>query len=324
MTRRQNLFFSATMPDEIGKLAGELLKDPAKVAVTPVAKTADRVEQRVIHCAAAAKRQILTELFADEAFARTLVFTRTKRGADRVAEHLEKAGVTAAAIHGNKSQSQRERALDWFKKGDVRVLVATDIAARGIDVSAVTHVVNFELPEVPEAYVHRIGRTARAGAEGQAVSLVDHEERPLLRAIEKLIKQQIPAETRGDIVVSDEAEEKRPQRRQQRGGGRPQQQPRQQQGRGPRRDDRRDQPQQPRSDQRTATPRNPQNDNRPHQTRQDAGRQDGGRQDGGRQEQNRSAQRPTATASGGFSFGGGFGGQGGGQKRRFGRQRRAG
>ncbi len=323
VTRRQNLFFSATMPDEIGKLAGELLKDPAKVAVTPVAKTADRVEQRVIHCAGAAKRQILTELFADESFARTLVFTRTKRGADRVAEHLEKAGVSAAAIHGNKSQSQRERALDWFKKGDVRVLVATDIAARGIDVSAVTHVVNFELPEVPEAYVHRIGRTARAGAEGQAVSLVDHEERPLLRAIEKLIKQQIPAETRGDVVVTAETEERRPQRRQQR--GRPQQQQ-------PRRDDRREQP---RTEQRPAAARKPQNDNRPRQAQQDNVRNDRPRQDQPRQsqprqdrpvsDQNRPAQRPTATAGGGFSFGGGFGGgQGNGQKRRFGRQRRAG
>ena len=202
VTRRQNLFFSATMPDEIGKLAGELLKDPVKVAVTPVAKTADRVEQRVIHLPGAAKRQVLTELLSNEDFSRTLVFTRTKRGADKVAEHLEKAKISAAAIHGNKSQSQRERALDWFKKGQVRVLVATDIAARGIDVSDVSHVINFELPEVPEAYVHRIGRTARAGAEGQAVSLCDPEERPLLRAIEKLIKQQIPSETRGDIVVT--------------------------------------------------------------------------------------------------------------------------
>ncbi len=203
------------------------------------------------------------------------------------------------------------------------MLVATDIAARGIDVSAVTHVVNFELPEVPEAYVHRIGRTARAGAEGQAVSLVDHEERPLLRAIEKLIKQQIPAETRGDIVVTAEAEDKRPQRRQQRG---------RQQQQSPRRDDRRDQP---RSEQRPATARKPQNDNRPRQAqqdnvrndrpRQDQPRQDQQRQDRPREDQNRPAQRPTATTGGGFSFGGGFGGgQGNGQKRRFGRQRRAG
>jgi ATP-dependent RNA helicase RhlE len=220
VTRRQNLFFSATMPEEIGKLASELLKDPVRVSVTPVAKTADRVEQRVIHVPAQAKRHVLTELLKDEAFSRTLVFTRTKRGADKVAEHLEKSRISAAAIHGNKSQSQRERALDWFKTGDIRVLVATDIAARGIDVSNVSHVINFELPEVAEAYVHRIGRTARAGAEGQAISLCDVEERSLLKAIEKLIKQPIPVETRHDIVVPDSAltakEERRPR------GGRPQ------------------------------------------------------------------------------------------------------
>ncbi|MFM9974007.1 MAG: DEAD/DEAH box helicase [Beijerinckiaceae bacterium] len=216
VTRRQNLFFSATMPDEIGKLAGELLKDPVRVAVTPVAKTADRVSQKVIHVPAQAKRHFLTAMLADPDMERTLVFTRTKRGADKVAEHLEKNGIAAAAIHGNKSQSQRERALDWFKNSKIRVMVATDIAARGIDVSGVSHVVNFELPEVAEAYVHRIGRTARAGAEGQAISLVDSEERGLLRDIERLIKQTIPAETRGDIVVPESEltakEVRRPQR----------------------------------------------------------------------------------------------------------------
>ena len=230
VTRRQNLFFSATMPDEIGKLAGELLKDPVRVAVTPVAKTADRVAQKVIHVPAQAKRHFLTALLADPAMERTLVFTRTKRGADKVAEHLEKNGIAAAAIHGNKSQSQRERALDWFKNSKIRVMVATDIAARGIDVTGVSHVVNFELPEVAEAYVHRIGRTARAGAEGQAISLCDAEERGLLRDIERLIKQTIPAETRGDIVVPESEltakEVRRPQQRGRQQGASRSQQPR--------------------------------------------------------------------------------------------------
>jgi len=190
---RQTLFFSATMPTEIAKLAGEMLHMPEKVSVTPVAKTADRVAQRVIHVEAKRKREILVDLLQSPDFHRSIVFTRTKRGADRVAATLAEAGLTAEAIHGNKSQNQRLRALDGFKNGKVAVLVATDIAARGIDVDAVSHVVNYELPEVPESYVHRIGRTARAGAEGQAISLCDSEERDLLRAIEKLTKQTIPA-----------------------------------------------------------------------------------------------------------------------------------
>ncbi|MCW2284570.1 ATP-dependent RNA helicase RhlE [Rhodoblastus acidophilus] len=190
---RQTLFFSATMPTEIATLAGEMLHNPIKVSVTPVAKTADRVAQRVIHVESKRKREILVDLLQNPDFSRSIVFTRTKRGADRVAATLVEAGMTAEAIHGNKSQNQRLRALDGFRAGKVAVLVATDIAARGIDIDGVSHVVNFELPEVPEAYVHRIGRTARAGAEGQAISLCDHEERDLLRAIEKLTKQAIPA-----------------------------------------------------------------------------------------------------------------------------------
>ena len=165
--KRQNLFFSATMPTDIRALAGELLNDPVEVAVTPAAKTADRVEHSVLFVDAAKKRDMLVELFDDATMSRVLVFTRTKRGADRVAKSLDEAGVDAAAIHGNKSQGQRERALGAFKDGKTRVLVATDIAARGIDIDGVTHVVNFELPEVAEAYVHRIGRTARAGNGGQ-------------------------------------------------------------------------------------------------------------------------------------------------------------
>ncbi len=189
--KRQNLFFSATLPDEIAGLAKELLTNPVRVAVTPVATTAERVEQKVFLIERARKRELLTELFADPTMSKTIVFTRTKHGADKVAQHLEKAGVTACAIHGNKSQSQREKSLMAFRSGKARALVATDIAARGIDIDAVSHVVNFELPEVPESYVHRIGRTARAGAGGIAFSLCDGEERLLLRAIEKLTRQSI-------------------------------------------------------------------------------------------------------------------------------------
>ncbi len=190
--KRQNLFFSATMPADIRALAGELLHDPVEVAVTPAAKTADRVEQSVLFVEATKKRDLLVELFEDAALSRVLVFTRTKRGADRVAKSLYEAGVDASAIHGNKSQGQRERALAGFRLGKTRALVATDIAARGIDIDDVSHVVNFELPEVAEAYVHRIGRTARAGKAGQAISLCDHEERDLLRAIERLTRLNLP------------------------------------------------------------------------------------------------------------------------------------
>ena len=198
-SRRQTLFFSATMPHEIGALAAELLRDPVKVSVTPVAKTADRVDQKIIYVEQTKKRALLAELFADEAISRALVFTRTKRGADRVARHLDSVGIKVAAIHGNKSQGQREQALAAFKASKIRALIATDIAARGIDIDAVSHVINFELPNIPESYVHRIGRTARAGAEGIAISLVDGEEREYLRDIEKLTRQTIPTtDRRGD------------------------------------------------------------------------------------------------------------------------------
>jgi len=191
--KRQNLFFSATMPGEIGKLADELLVNPARAAVTPSATTVARVDQRILFIETDRKRQLLAELFDDTKMGRALVFTRTKRGADRVAKYLDAAGVSADSIHGDKSQGQRERALAAFKAGEVRALVATDIAARGIDVDAVTHVVNYELPNVPEAYVHRIGRTARAGADGVAVSLVCDDERGLLKDIQKTTRQTIPA-----------------------------------------------------------------------------------------------------------------------------------
>ncbi|HQT52041.1 MAG TPA: DEAD/DEAH box helicase, partial [Phenylobacterium sp.] len=200
---RQNLFFSATMPTEIGKLAGELLNpNPLKVSVTPQATTVERVDQKVIFVETARKRALLCELFAEKNFKRVIVFTRTKRGADRVAKSLEAAGVEAAAIHGDKSQGQRERALAAFKAGEVRALVATDIAARGIDVDAVTHVVQYELPNVPESYVHRIGRTARAGAGGSAVAFCADDERNLLRDIQKVTRQNIPTEERrGDRAL---------------------------------------------------------------------------------------------------------------------------
>jgi ATP-dependent RNA helicase RhlE len=194
--QRQNLFFSATMPSEIGKLAGDLLVNPAQVSVAPQATTVERVEQRLIFVEAERKRELLAELFADNTMSRTIVFTRTKRGADKVAKSLEAAGIPAASIHGDKSQPQRERALAAFKAGACRALVATDIAARGIDIDAVTHVVNFELPFVPESYVHRIGRTARAGATGHAISLCSDDERPLVRDIQKVTRQTIPAEDR--------------------------------------------------------------------------------------------------------------------------------
>ena len=190
---RQNLFFSATMPTEIGKLASELLTDPLRVSVAPQATTVDRVNQKVLFVEQARKRALLAELFDDPQFKRVIVFTRTKRGADRVSRSLEQVGVDAAAIHGDKSQGQRERALADFKAGKVRALVATDIAARGIDIDAVSHVVQFELPNVPESYVHRIGRTARAGADGSAVAFCADDERTLLRDIQKVTRQTIPS-----------------------------------------------------------------------------------------------------------------------------------
>ncbi len=193
---RQTLFFSATMPQEITRLADQMLRDPARVAVTPQATTVERIAQRVIHTDKSAKQALLAELLKSEQIDRVLVFTRTKHGADKVVRGLQKAGFTAEAIHGNKSQNQRERVLAAFRDGSMRTLVATDIAARGIDVDGVSHVFNYDLPNVPESYVHRIGRTARAGADGTAISFCDHEERAYLRDIERLIRMSIPATDR--------------------------------------------------------------------------------------------------------------------------------
>jgi ATP-dependent RNA helicase RhlE len=186
--RRQTLMFSATMPPEILKLAQSILVDPVQVSVTPVSRPAEGVTQWVLHVDRGNKRALLSEVLRDPAMKRVMVFTRTKHGANRVAEQLDRSGVRAAAIHGNKSQSARQRALTSFKQGQIRVLVATDIAARGVDIDGVSHVINFELPNEPESYVHRIGRTARAGASGVALSFCDPEERGMLRAIERLTR----------------------------------------------------------------------------------------------------------------------------------------
>ncbi len=191
--KRQTLLLSATMPKAIRSLADDFLNDPVEVAVTPQAKPVDTIVQSVVLADAGDKRAILVNILNEPAVVRAIVFTRTKRGADRVSEYLDKAGIAAAAIHGNKSQSQRERALGSFRTDKVKVLVATDIAARGIDVDGISHVINFELPNVPEAYVHRIGRTARAGASGTAITLCDSTERSLLRDIERLIGRAIPS-----------------------------------------------------------------------------------------------------------------------------------
>jgi ATP-dependent RNA helicase RhlE len=188
---RQTLLFSATMPRAIATLAEDYLDSPVNVVVAPSATTAERIDQGVVFVPSERKRDLLATMLRDPAFARVLVFTRTKHGADRVVRHLVVAGIEAAAIHGNKSQPQRERALAAFRDGEARVLVATDIAARGIDVDGVSHVINFELPNVPEDYVHRIGRTARAGAAGIAVAFCSDEERPYLRDIEKLIRSSL-------------------------------------------------------------------------------------------------------------------------------------
>ena len=191
--KRQTLFFSATMPPDVAKLADTILCKPAKVEVTPVSSTAERVEQAVYFVGTKDKKHLLNHLLQDPAMVSALVFTRTKHGADKVVKDLLKEDITAQAIHGNKSQNARQNALSNFKSGDTRVLVATDIAARGIDVDGLTHVVNYELPNIPETYVHRIGRTGRAGASGIALSFCDgDEEKEYLRDINKLTGQAIP------------------------------------------------------------------------------------------------------------------------------------
>lgn len=184
---RQTALLSATMPSQIRKLANDLLTAPAEISVAAVSKPVERIAQSVRHVAKLDKRRILTEILSDKTVERTVVFTRTKRGADRICKHLIASNLNADAIHGDKSQGQRDRAMDAFRSGETSILVATDVAARGIDIDDISHVVNFEIPTVPESYVHRIGRTARAGRSGIAISLCDPSEKSLLNDIEKLI-----------------------------------------------------------------------------------------------------------------------------------------
>ena len=191
-SKRQSLFFSATMPAEIQKLAGSILSNPAKVEITPVVATADLIRQSLFYVSKTDKKSLLIHILKDQSIETALVFTRTKHGADKVSKDLVKAGIKAAAIHGNKSQSARQTALKNFKNRSTRVLVATDIAARGIDVEQLSHVINYEIPNIPETYIHRIGRTGRAGLTGVAFSFCDADERAYLKDIHKLLPKPIP------------------------------------------------------------------------------------------------------------------------------------
>ncbi len=208
--KRQSLFFSATMPKAIAELGDRFLTNPVKVSVAPQSTTAERVEQFATFCNPQEKQALLTMRIRSEPIDRALVFTRTKHGADRVVKNLRAAGIAAEAIHGNKSQPQRERALGMFRKGEVKILVATDIAARGIDVGGVSHVFNFELPNVAEQYVHRIGRTARAGAAGIAIAFVADDERPYLKAIEKLTKVKLDIQPLPENFIAEKAKLPKP------------------------------------------------------------------------------------------------------------------
>lgn len=200
---RQTIFFSATMPPEIAKLASTILTHPVKVEVTPVSSTANTVQQEIYFVEKKDKKSLLLHLLKDESINTALVFTRTKHGADRVAKDLNRAGITAEAIHGNKSQNARQRALSNFKAQDTRVLVATDIAARGIDIDELSHVINYELPNIPETYVHRIGRTGRAGANGFSISFCDSEEKAYLKDIQKLIGKTIPVAVNNPYMMEN-------------------------------------------------------------------------------------------------------------------------
>ena len=215
--KRQTIFFSATMPTEIASLANSILTNPVKVEVTPVSSTANTIQQKIYFVDKGNKKHLLISLLKDKQIVTALVFTRTKHGADRVAKDLNRAGVTAEAIHGNKSQNARQRALTNFKSQETRVLVATDIAARGIDIDNLSHVINFELPNVPETYVHRIGRTGRAGASGISISFCDAEEKAYLKDIQKLIGKSIPVVEGHDWPLVDHHATSAPQQ-QSRGG----------------------------------------------------------------------------------------------------------
>lgn len=202
--KRQTLLFSATMPTDIANLASTILNNPVKVEVTPIATTADKIDQRVIFVEQPNKNALLGQVMQDPTITRALVFSRTKHGANKITQKLAALNIKAEAIHGNKSQNARQKALEDFKTGAVRVLVATDIAARGIDVDNVSHVINFDLPNVPESYIHRIGRTARANTTGISISFCSTSEKPFLRDIEKLIRKSLPTEV--SSIVGTEAD----------------------------------------------------------------------------------------------------------------------
>lgn len=213
--KRQTLFFSATMPNEIQSLANSILKNPVKIEVAPVSSTADTIEQSLFYVAKENKRSLLAYVLQDKSIETALVFTRTKHGADKVVKDLIKIGIKAEAIHGNKSQNARQRALQNFKNRETRILVATDIAARGIDVDELTHVINYELPDVPETYVHRIGRTGRAGNSGTSFSFCEDEETLALRDIQKLIEKNIPVQENHPYHTTFSGITKRPAKQQQ-------------------------------------------------------------------------------------------------------------
>ncbi len=218
--RRQTLFFSATMPQEIQSLANSILSNPEKVAVTPESTTADTIEQTLFYVEKENKRALLAHILADQSIETALVFTRTKHGADKVVKDLVRIGIKAEAIHGNKSQNARQRALSNFKNRETRILVATDIAARGIDVDEMTHVINYELPNVPETYVHRIGRTGRAGASGIAFSFCDNDETAELRDIHKMLGRNIPLDDNHPYHTTFTGFNRTPQPQRSQGGNR--------------------------------------------------------------------------------------------------------
>ncbi len=221
--KRQTLFFSATMPPEIAKLANSILTNPVKVEVAPQSTTAETIDQHLYMVDRTDKNKLLVELMKGDTIREALIFTRTKHGANKVVKILEQAGVGAEAIHGNKSQTARQNALKNFKEGKIRALVATDIAARGIDIDGLTHVINFDIPNIPETYVHRIGRTGRAGASGRALSFCDHEEKEFLRDILRLIKRDIPVVAEHPFVMTGGPKKAEPEvrePRQPRGPGR--------------------------------------------------------------------------------------------------------
>ena len=220
--KRQSLFFSATMPPAIVQLAGTILTNPSKVEVTPVSSTVDAINQVIYYVDKGNKKNLLIDILNDKTIERVLVFTRTKHGADKIAKELTRAGIASLAIHGNKSQNARQNALNSFKCKLTRALIATDIAARGIDIDELTHVINYELPNIPESYVHRIGRTGRAGASGIAIGFCDEEEKEYLRDIQKLIGKKIPVNNDHPYPLMDHViiKEVRPQRQSRNSGNR--------------------------------------------------------------------------------------------------------